>query len=137
MTPVPVSGQVANPPVQPPPPVQPSPVPSTGPNANPLDLFPQVFDMHYAHQSLILFQLNLLLLPLIFLKSGYCWLPFRASPTQVQVLQVWELLIFYGTVNRFQTHFFFSFVIDSRRRILQLYNVLFIVVPSIESYGAG
>uniref|UniRef100_A0A5B7B122 Ubiquitin receptor RAD23 n=1 Tax=Davidia involucrata TaxID=16924 RepID=A0A5B7B122_DAVIN len=35
----PVSGQVANPPA--PQPAQPAPVPSSGPNANPLDLFPQ------------------------------------------------------------------------------------------------
>ncbi|XP_059649403.1 ubiquitin receptor RAD23c-like [Cornus florida] len=33
------SRQAANPPIQPP---QPAPVPSSGPNANPLDLFPQV-----------------------------------------------------------------------------------------------
>ncbi|KAG8639104.1 ubiquitin receptor RAD23c isoform X2 [Manihot esculenta] len=41
VTRVPVSGQPANPPAQPQQPVQPSPVPSAGPNANPLDLFPQ------------------------------------------------------------------------------------------------
>ncbi|XP_057988191.1 ubiquitin receptor RAD23c-like isoform X2 [Hevea brasiliensis] len=41
VTPAPVSGQVTNPPVQPQQPVQPSPIPSSGPNANPLDLFPQ------------------------------------------------------------------------------------------------
>ncbi|KAA8529263.1 hypothetical protein F0562_033938 [Nyssa sinensis] len=35
------SGQVANPPAQPPLPAQPAPVPSSGPNANPLDLSPQ------------------------------------------------------------------------------------------------
>lgn len=36
------SAQTANPPVQPQQPAQPAPVPSSGPNANPLDLFPQV-----------------------------------------------------------------------------------------------
>ncbi|XP_065880629.1 ubiquitin receptor RAD23d-like [Euphorbia lathyris] len=38
---VPVSGQPPNPPAQPQQPAQPAPVPSAGPNANPLDLFPQ------------------------------------------------------------------------------------------------
>uniref|UniRef100_A0A2P2MDW7 Ubiquitin receptor RAD23 n=1 Tax=Rhizophora mucronata TaxID=61149 RepID=A0A2P2MDW7_RHIMU len=37
----PVSGQPANPPVQSQQPAQAAPVPSSGPNANPLDLFPQ------------------------------------------------------------------------------------------------
>lgn len=40
---VPASGTAANPPAQPPPqPAQRATVPSSGPNANPLDLFPQV-----------------------------------------------------------------------------------------------
>ncbi|KAK4851447.1 hypothetical protein QYF36_015235 [Acer negundo] len=38
---VPGGVQGANPPAQPPQPTQPAPVPSSGPNANPLDLFPQ------------------------------------------------------------------------------------------------
>ncbi|KAI3423508.1 uncharacterized protein J3R85_011015 [Psidium guajava] len=38
---VPPVAQAANPPAQPAQPAQPAPVPSTGPNANPLDLFPQ------------------------------------------------------------------------------------------------
>ncbi|GAV89891.1 ubiquitin domain-containing protein/UBA domain-containing protein/XPC-binding domain-containing protein [Cephalotus follicularis] len=38
---VPGGGQTANPPAQPPQPTQPPPVLSSGPNANPLDLFPQ------------------------------------------------------------------------------------------------
>ncbi|TXG68085.1 hypothetical protein EZV62_009360 [Acer yangbiense] len=38
---VPGGAQVANPPAQPLQPTQPAPVPSSGPNANPLDLFPQ------------------------------------------------------------------------------------------------
>lgn len=37
----PATGQGANPPAQPPQPAQPTPAPSSGPNANPLDLFPQ------------------------------------------------------------------------------------------------
>uniref|UniRef100_A0A2P2MDU7 Ubiquitin receptor RAD23 n=1 Tax=Rhizophora mucronata TaxID=61149 RepID=A0A2P2MDU7_RHIMU len=37
----PVSAQAANPPAQPQQSAQPAPVPSSGPNANPLDLFPQ------------------------------------------------------------------------------------------------
>ncbi|XP_057508756.1 ubiquitin receptor RAD23c-like isoform X1 [Actinidia eriantha] len=37
----PASGLAANSPVQPPQPVQPEPIASSGPNANPLDLFPQ------------------------------------------------------------------------------------------------
>lgn len=39
---VPASGPPANSPAQPPQPAQPAAVPSSGPNANPLDLFPQV-----------------------------------------------------------------------------------------------
>lgn len=40
---LPVPGvQAVNPPAQPPQATQPAAVPSTGPNANPLDLFPQV-----------------------------------------------------------------------------------------------
>ena len=38
---VPGGAQAANPPTQSPQPAQPAPVPSSGPNANPLDLFPQ------------------------------------------------------------------------------------------------
>lgn len=41
----PGSGQAANSPTQMPQPTQPAPVTSSGPNANPLDLFPQVFSM--------------------------------------------------------------------------------------------
>lgn len=39
---VPASGPPANSPAQPPQPAQPAAIPSSGPNANPLDLFPQV-----------------------------------------------------------------------------------------------
>lgn len=41
----PGNGQAANSPTQMPQPTQPAPVTSSGPNANPLDLFPQVFSM--------------------------------------------------------------------------------------------
>ena len=42
MAQAPGNAQTANAPAQPPPATQPAPVPSGGPNANPLDLFPQV-----------------------------------------------------------------------------------------------
>lgn len=41
------SAQASNLPSQPPQSAQPSPVPSGGPNANPLDLFPQVVNMQF------------------------------------------------------------------------------------------
>ena len=45
VAPAPAGGQEVNPPVQAPQPVQPT-VASSGPNANPLDLFPQVLTLH-------------------------------------------------------------------------------------------
>lgn len=44
---VPPSGQTNVPPVQAPQPAQPAGVPSSGPNANPLDLFPQAGTWNY------------------------------------------------------------------------------------------
>lgn len=47
---VPVSGQAANSPSQPTQPTQPTPAPASGPNANPLDLFPQVVALCLVNQ---------------------------------------------------------------------------------------
>ena len=86
----PVSGQAVNPPAQAPQPA----VSASGPNANPLDLFPQVY---------IFRLINLWTL----LESSYGLLSslFRAFPPWVQML-VQAPWISYVTVNRYLIHDF-------------------------------
>ena len=86
----PASGLAANSPAQPPQPAQPAPVPLSGPNANPLDLFPQV-DGPFSF--LVIYIVNYFGDNLLFVGN-------RACQTWVQMLRVQAHWIFFATVSR-------------------------------------
>lgn len=87
----PPSGQAANPLDQPAAAAQPVPIASTGPNANPLDLFPQA--------CILLLALNLSAVYVLLIMAFI--LSFRVFPTWVLMLLVQATWIFYAPINKY------------------------------------